>query len=197
MAGVFEGESSGPLPRSGESSVAGYGIAWELSEDGHLRRVLPATVQSQIEAAIQELRQPRFEAAFRLFEAARDGYDDRPRRNRDACANVFASMESVAKIVFSMPNDTFGSVLGHIRSSGEIKSEIVSVLDAINTVRNRKFGHGMPTTFDLSGPEVDFTYLSCIGGILLSPDYDGYHQNPLRKEQNDRVPDDFNLGDFG
>ena len=38
-------------------------------------------------------------------------------------------------------------------------------------LRNRgypvKLGHGMTTPFDLSAGEVDFTYLSCIGAILL------------------------------
>ena len=66
-----------------------------------------------------------------------------------------------------MPSATFGNVLGHIRAGSLLTSEIIGVLESINTLRNSKFGHGMQARFDLSPAEVDFTYLSCIGGILL------------------------------
>lgn len=101
------------------------------------------------------------------MNAARDAFDDRPRRDRDACANIFDSLESVAKEVFNIPNATFGSVLKHVRQTNAFQGEITSVLESINTLRNRKFGHGMTTPFDLSTGEVDFTYLSCIGAIIL------------------------------
>lgn len=109
----------------------------------------------------------QFAPALALMHAARDAFDDRPRRDRDACANIFDSLESVAKEVFSMPNATFGSVLKHVRQINAFHSEITSVLESINTLRNHKFGHGMTTTFDLSTGEVDFTYLSCIGAIIV------------------------------
>lgn len=147
--------------------LAGYGVVWELQADGHLRRVVPLAAQSQIEAAIQELRQPRFEAASRLFNDARDAYDDRPRRDRDSCKNIFDALESIAKEVFSMPKATFGAVITHLRQSQVMQPQIIGVLDAINILRNRVFGHGITSTFDLTPAEVDFTYLSCIGGILL------------------------------
>lgn len=66
-------------------------------------------------------------------------------------------MESVAKEVFNMPNATFGSVLGPVRYNNHLKTEIVSVLDVMNTLRNSKFGHGMTIPFDPSPGEVDFT----------------------------------------
>ena len=147
--------------------LAGHGIVWELTEDGKLQRVLPTSAQIQIQEAIQELNDSRFSAAAQLFRDARDAYNDRPRRDRDACANAFDAMESVAKVVFNMPSATFGNVLVHIRAGNLLTSEIVNVLDTINTLRNRKFGHGMQTPFDLSPAEVDFTYLTCIGEILL------------------------------
>jgi len=147
--------------------LAGYGIVWELDETGHLRRTLPPAEQVHIEAAFQELNQPQFESALELFKAAVDAYDDRPRRDLDACSNSFKAMESVAKVVFNKPNATFGNVLAHIRATGALQTEVINVLDSVNTLRNRKFGHGMQTPFDLSSPEVDFTYLSCIAGNLL------------------------------
>ena len=45
--------------------------------------------------------------------------------------------------------------------------QIVGVLEAINTLRNRNFGHGMVDPFALSPHDVDFTYLNCLAGILL------------------------------
>ena len=147
--------------------LAGYGIVWELTQTGRLQRHLPTQAQALVSAAITELRHPRYAPALILLNAARDAFDDRPRRDRDACTNIFDSMESVGKEVFNMPNATFGSVLGHVRQTNHLKAEILSVLDAINTLRNRKFGHGMTVPFDLSPGEVDFTYLTCIGAILI------------------------------
>src|SRR3989304_737931 len=80
--------------RSGVNSIlASHGIVWDLDDLGKLRRVLPAPAQAQINAAVQELAAPQFAPALLLFESARNAYDDRPRRDRDACANMFAAME--------------------------------------------------------------------------------------------------------
>ena len=147
--------------------LPGYAVVWELTEKGRLQRYLPVHAQSVVEVAIAQLAAPNFAPALALMNAARDAFDDRPRRDRDACTNIFDSMESIAKEIFNMPNATFGSVLKHIRQTNAFQSEIISVLESINTLRNHKFGHGMTTPFDLSSGEVDFTYLSCIGAIIL------------------------------
>jgi hypothetical protein len=147
--------------------LSGYGVVWELTQRGRLQRHLPASAQSLVETAISQLTAPQFAPALALMNAARDAFDDRPRRDRDACANIFDSLESVAKKVFDMPHATFGSVLNHVRQTNAFQSEITTVLESINTLRNRKFGHGMTTPFDLTSGEVDFTYLSCIGGVIL------------------------------
>jgi len=146
---------------------AAHGVAWDLGEDGHLHRVLPPAAVAQINAAFAELSDPRYAPALALFNAARDAYDARPRRERDACANVFDAMESVAKEKYRMPQATFGNVLAHIRDTHALNEQIIGVLEPINTLRNRNFGHGMVTPFTLTPPEVDFTYLGCIAGILM------------------------------
>lgn len=66
-----------------------------------------------------------------------------------------------------MPNDAFGSALKRIQQIQALQNEVISVLEAINTLRNSKFGHGMTVPFDLSAGEVDFVYLRCIGAILV------------------------------
>ncbi len=147
--------------------LAGYQIAWDLDDNGRLIRVMPGQVIAIVRAAVQELSVPRFAPALTLFNSARDAYDARPRRDRDACANEFDCMESVAKEKHAMPHDTFGQVVRHVRQSGAQNAEIVSVLEALNTLRNRNFGHGMTAPFALTGPQVDFTYLSCIASTLL------------------------------
>ena len=147
--------------------LSAYGVVWELTTKGRLQRHLPNSAQSLVEAAIMELRAPQFAAALELNNAARDAFDDRPRRDRDVCANIFDSLESVAKEVFNLPNATFGDVLKRVRKDNAFHGEITSVLEKINALRNRNFGHGMTTPFDLSTGEVEFTYLSCIGAILL------------------------------
>ncbi len=147
--------------------LTGYSVVWELTETGRLQRYLPDHAQPLVEAAITQLSTPNFVPALDLMNDARDAFDDRPRRDRDACTNIFDSMESIAKEIFNMPNATFGSVLKHIRKTNAFQSETISILESINTLRNHKFGHGMTTLFDLSSGEVDFTYLSCVGAIIL------------------------------
>jgi len=147
--------------------LSAYGVVWELDDQGRLYRVLPTAAQAQIYTAIAELAAQRFGPALALFNAATDAFDDRPRRDRDACSNIFDAMESVAKEVFQIPSSTFGSVLKHIRQTQALESEVIAVLEAINTLRNHKFGHGMTTKFSLSPGEVDFTFLGCIGAILM------------------------------
>jgi hypothetical protein len=147
--------------------LAGYGVAWDLTDDGHLRRVLPDAARAQVNAAFEELRDQRYAPALALFNAGRDAYDDRPRRDRDACSNIFDAMESVAKDRCSMPDATFGQVIAHVRQTQALNEQIVGILESINTLRNRNFGHGMAVLFNLNPAEVDFTYLSCIATILL------------------------------
>jgi hypothetical protein len=147
--------------------LAAHGAAWDLGEDGRLHRVTPQAAQAQIQAAITELSDPRYLAALNLANAARDAYDARPRRDRDACSNIFDAMESVAKEKNGMPNSTFGQVVAHIRQTGGMNEQVIALLEGVNTLRNRNFGHGMVAPFSLTGPEVDLTYLTCIGAILL------------------------------
>ena len=147
--------------------LSGYGVVWELSEKGHLKRHLPSPAQSLVDTAITQLTAPRFAPALALMNAAQDAFDDHPRRDRDACANIFDSLESVSKEIFNAPKATFGSVLKNARHTNAFQDEIMTLLESINTLRNHKFGHGMTTPFDLSTGEVDFTYLSCIGAIIL------------------------------
>ncbi|HUY14055.1 MAG TPA: hypothetical protein VMX16_10575 [Terriglobia bacterium] len=154
--------------RNGANRIlAGYGAAWDLGDDGRLHRVLPAAAQEQVSAAIAELDDPQFASARALFNAAGDAYDDRPRRDRDACANVFDAMESVAKVRYGFPDATFGQVVAQLRRAEALNGCIISLLESINGLRNRNFGHGMTTTFNLTPVEVDFTYLACIGAILV------------------------------
>jgi len=147
--------------------LAAHGAAWDLGDGGQLVRVLPAAAQAQVAAAIAELAGARYAPALVLINAARDAYDARPRRDRDACSNVFDALESVSKIKFNRPNDTFGQVKNHMEQNNLARPEIISIFTALNQMRNQHFGHGMAVQFNLTGAEVDFVYLSCIGSILL------------------------------
>lgn len=146
---------------------AAYGIVWDLDDQNRLVRVLPATIAAQVQAVIQELSHPRFEPALALFRAARDAYDDHPRRDRDVCANAFDALESVAKERNQMPTATFGAVVNHLAQTQAQHPDVISVLRAVSDLRNHNFGHGMTTPFALTGAQVDFTYLTCAAGILL------------------------------
>lgn len=147
--------------------LSAYGVVWELNESGRLQRYLPVQAQVLVEVAISQLAASNFFPALTLMNSARDAFDDRPRRDRDVCANIFDSMESIAKEIFNMPSATFGNILHNIRQTNALQNEIISVLESLNTLRNRNFGHGMSTPFSLSNGEVDFAYLSCIGAIIM------------------------------
>lgn len=147
--------------------LAAYGAAWDLGGDGRLHRVLPAAAQAQVQAAIHELRDARFAAALALFNAASDAYDDRPRRDRDACMNVFQAVESVAQIKFDTPGRPFDGVIGELRRRETINPQVLDVLDSLNVLRHRNFGHGGAGESALRPAEVDFVYLTSIAAILL------------------------------
>ena len=147
--------------------LAAYRVAWELDEEGDIGRVLPLAAHDQIIAAFEELNDPLYEPAVALFDAAKHAYDDRPRRDRDACTNIFDALESVAKIKYKKPNDTFGRVKNFIQQYRLQRPEVVDMFTALNDLRNQHFGHGMTVNFTLTGAEVDFIYLTCISAILL------------------------------
>jgi hypothetical protein len=147
--------------------LAAYRVAWDLGEDGQLHRVLPPAVQGQVETAFRELSQPDFAAAVPSFRDAMAAYDDRPRRERDTCSNIFDALESVAKAVFQMPGATFGNVLGEARKQQSIAVETIAVLQKLYDMANGHFRHGMTTPFTLKPAEVDFVLVTCMSGILL------------------------------
>jgi hypothetical protein len=127
----------------------------------------PLGAQQQVEAVFAELQDAPYAAALALLTAASEAYNARPRRDRDASANAFDALESVAKTKHAMPRETFVGVLNNIRGIPAFNPEIMRVLEAINTLRNRNFGHGMVAPLNLTSAEVDFTYLTCIAAILL------------------------------
>ena len=145
--------------------LAAHGSAWELHADGTFRRVLPLAAQQQVENAFNELQDARYAAALPLFTAARDAYNAHPRRRRDACTNVFDAMEAVAKERYGLQNAALADVINHVRRVGGFNPQTLTVLESINVLRHRNFGHGVP--FNFNDAEVDFIYLTCIGGILL------------------------------
>src|ERR1017187_5620951 len=130
-----------------------------------IERAIGALTPREIEELYVWLEQHA--AALQLMNNARDAYDDRPRRDRDACANVFDAMESAAKIKSNRPNDTFGAVKNYVEQNHLLRQEVINILTALNAMRNGHFGHGMQDVFDLTAAEVDFVYLNCISVILL------------------------------
>jgi len=148
--------------------LAANGVAWDLGPDGRLQRVLPIAAQNQIAVTFQELSgNVAFVPALKLFQDARCAYDARPRRDRDACANMFDAMESIAKIRMGEPNNTFHGALAKLRSQNRVAVETMETLEKFNTLRNKHFGHGMTVPFALTPAEVDFSYLGCMAGALL------------------------------
>lgn len=147
--------------------LSSYRIAWELSDDDHLTRIMPGAIGNQVETAFRELSQPRFAAAIASFQAGLTAYNDRPQRGRDACKNTFDALESVAKEIGQTPKGTFGEVLSDIRKAQFLSSETLGSLQKLYDLANNHFRHGMIGPFTLKPAEVDYILVSCWGAILL------------------------------
>jgi len=168
LAHVFRGANRFDQYRAEVNQIlAANGIVWDLDQDANLVRILPPDAANTIQDMMGDLAEPRYEAARFLFNQAKDAYDARPRRDRDACANAFDALESVAKTLLAMPMATFGNVVAELRRRGIFTPEIVESLSKLNDTRNRHFGHGMTAPFTLKASEVDFVFLTCIAGIVL------------------------------
>jgi hypothetical protein len=123
--------------------LAAHGIVWELDDAGHWQRILAEPLRRQVAVGIAALAADEFAPALELFNAATDAFNARPRRDRDACVNIYDALESVAKIVFRMPNATFGQVLDRVRERGIISEPIQRLLRDVEVMRHNAFGHGM------------------------------------------------------
>lgn len=146
---------------------AAYGVVWELDGMARWVRVLAEPLRQQVTSAFVELNRAGFEPCRQLFVAATDAFNARPRRDRDACANAFDALESVAKVVYLMPNATFGQVLDEVRRRNALSEHVQRLLRDVEVIRHNNFGHGMAAPFALHGAEVDFVYTVCAAGIPL------------------------------
>lgn len=77
------------------------------------------------------------------------------------------TMEAVAKEVYGMPRATLVDVLAELRRRQAIAPETISVLQKLYDMANNHFRQGMVTPFVLKKAEVDFVFVSCLGGVLL------------------------------
>lgn len=154
--------------REGVNTVlAAHGLIWELNANGRWERILPEPLSRQVTAAIAALGNARYSSARDLFDLAIEAFHSRPRRDRDACSNAFAALESVAKIDHGMPNATFGQVLDEVRRRSSVNEHVQRLLRDVELLRHNSFGHGMTEPFALNNTEVDFVYTVCAAGILL------------------------------
>jgi hypothetical protein len=147
--------------------LAAHGVVWELDRAGHWQRILAEPLRQQVAVAIAELTAEEFAPARELLSAATEAFNARPRRDRDACANAYDALESVAKIVYGMPNATFGQVLERVRQRATISEPIQRLLRDVEVMRHNVFGHGMAEQFALNAAEVDFVYVTCAAGVPL------------------------------
>lgn len=156
-----------PYRYSVNKIFAAHGVVWDLSPTRTLERVEPVEVQRMVGAAFDELNDPLFEGGRAHLVAAIEAFNERPRRDREACADAFDALEAVAKARYELPNGKLDDAIKEARSRGDITAEVAKAVSAINVVRHNHFGHGTTTPFGLRGSEVDFVYLSCLSGILL------------------------------
>jgi hypothetical protein len=156
------------LFREGVNTIfAANGVVWDLNEAGHLERVLAEPLHQQVNAVNAMFIDARFAAARQTFELAAEAFNDRPRRDRDACANAYDALESAAKIAFNMPRATFGEVLNAVGPRGDLSPQAIRLLRAIEVFGHTTFRHGGVEPFALSSAEVDFVYTACAGAILV------------------------------
>ncbi len=172
------------LPKMGPGEEQGFveqlndvfseeSIGWKMDSGGRLQRLLPEAIQVEAERVFGELQTPRFAPALAHMQGAHAAYSSRPRRDPEVCSSAFDTLESVAKIVFSMPTATFGDVIKEVRKREIFAPETLSVLEKLSVLAHNHFRHGMTEPFKLADPEVEFVYVSCMAGILLFIRHDG------------------------
>ena len=142
-------------------------IGWRMNGAGHLERQLPDAAKTQVESLFRELQAPRFSPALEHVKAAHTAYNGHPRRGREVCSEVFDALESMAKEVFSMPTATFGDVIKTMRARNVFSQETISTLEKLWVLASNHFRHGMTEPFALLEGEVEFVYLTSIGGMLM------------------------------
>jgi hypothetical protein len=149
--------------------LAANGVVWDLDEAGHLERILPNPLRQQVNALNEVLNDARFAAAQQTFDLAKQAFNDRPRRDRDACANAYDALESASKIAFNMsPRATFGEVLdAAARGRGNLSPQAIRLLRAIEVFGHNTFRHGGVEPFALTPAEVDFVYVTCAAATLV------------------------------
>jgi hypothetical protein len=165
---IFDRAGFGPDFRNGVNVIlAANGVVWDLDGEGHIVRILPGPLGNQINSAHAALAAPEFAAAREVFDLALRAFNDRPRRERDACANAYDALESAAKIRFNMPAATFGEVLSSAARDGTLTQPVVRLLRAIEVFGHGTFRHGMAEPFALRPGEVDFVFTGCASAILV------------------------------
>jgi hypothetical protein len=113
------------------------------------------------------LAAPEFEGARQTFELALQAFNDRPRRDRDACANAYDALESAAKARHNMPDATFGEVLNAVNRQGVLNEPTVRLLRSIEVFGHNTLRHGRIEAFRFSSAEVDFVFTTCVAAILV------------------------------
>lgn len=96
-------------------------------------------------------------------------YNERPRRDKDACKNIFDALESVAKIITNKPQGTFGDALTELGKGSKIESTIKVVLEKLYALANdnKGFRHGTTQDFKLCPAQVDFVWGTSLAGIIM------------------------------
>jgi hypothetical protein len=156
-----------PFREGVNAILAANGVVWDLNEAGRLERILAEPLRQRVNEASRVLAAPEFAAAREVFDLALQAFHDRPRRDRDACANAYDALESAAKIRHNMPGATFGQVLDAVRQGGVLNESVVRLLRAIEVFGHNTFRHRMVDPFALSAAEVDFVFTNCAGAILV------------------------------
>ena len=157
---------AGPFEEGVNTILAAYGVVWDFRDTGAFERVMPAPLLQQITLAATLLAAPGFEGARQTFELALQAFNDRPRRDRDACANAYDALESAAKTRHNMPDATLGEVLNYVSRQRALNEATVRLLRGIEVFGHNTFRHGRIEPFDFSPAEVDFAFTSSIAAIL-------------------------------
>jgi len=147
--------------------LAGYNMAWDLTNELRLERVVDEETAAIIEETDAILAAPEFDAARELFEAGLKAFNDRPMRPREACDGLYDATESVAKVVANIPNGTLGRAADALVQNDRLDQHVRKTVQALETVRNNHFGHGGPREFSLELHEIAHVVRMAMSTVIL------------------------------
>lgn len=147
------------------SFFSSFSVAWQLSDEGELHRVLGSSLADALSRATDVVAD--HPAARRLLEKAISFLSSRGLDPENAVKEAVSAAESFGREIYSNAK-TLGGVLDRLRKDDSFPHHIVEVMDKVWAYANSKAGvrHGGPDPSSVSQADADFFAQICAAFVV-------------------------------